>query len=357
MYRKLTLVFTLLFAVGILMAGEAIAQDMAKVKADYDKLAAEIAQLTQQLKDASANQDVEGFNKLNPQREAKKAELLKLQEILKGDQATRQALNEIKRIYKDGISAYGVGRYSEAIRKFDDGISKAIALNNPLSKGDIVNCYIGKSTVFLKQKKYPETQQSATKAADLDPNSWKAYYFMAKAYERMADYPNAERTYLRSIELEPGATNFTSRISLGSMQLSKTKEYRKASESLYGAVQVKPDYARGFTYLGRSYFEQNQFENAIGAFQQAISLKVNDWEPHYYLSSSYNKNLRYQDAIASATNCLKYKRGHGGSLIERGFAYEKLGQNQKALFEYQEAKKDRRYRDLADWHIKILTDK
>ena len=78
---------------------------------------------------------------------------------------------------------------------------------------------------------------------------------------------------------------------------------------------------------------------------------------YHYLADAYYVLGKYQEAIKYATDCLKYKRGFGGAYITTGRSYKKLGDETKALQEFNKALKDRLYQKSANYEIDLIKNK
>ncbi|MCP4725614.1 MAG: tetratricopeptide repeat protein, partial [bacterium] len=285
-------------------------------------------------------------------------EFQSLTEALKGDAETVRRINQVKQLYNDGRSAYSISRFNDATTKYNEAITKGLELNNPLVNDPIYASYVGLALVHNRQKDYVKMKEVCTKAVDMDPNNARGFYYLGISEEVVGNFPNAERAYLKSVELATGKDRLSFRYKLGVLYLNRMKEFDKAAQAFYSVIEIDAAYKNGktFTYLGRSYLEAKQPENAINALQQAIAINNKDWEPHFYMSKIHNSKREFTQAVASANEGLKYRKNHGGLLIERGLGYKGLGQKVKALDDFNSAKKDRIYRKLAEHHILVLQE-
>jgi tetratricopeptide (TPR) repeat protein len=76
-------------------------------------------------------------------------------------------------------------------------------------------------------------------------------------------------------------------------------EYRKA-------IEINPDYARGYYNIGSVYREQGKIEEAIASFQKALEINPKYGESHYMLAVLYFEKKEYPQAVQHCEQALKY---------------------------------------------------
>lgn len=86
---------------------------------------------------------------------------------------------------------------------------------------------------------------------------------------------------------------------------------------------------------GKKFYLAGKYQQAIKHFTAAISRNPNNWEAHYYLGLSQQQTGRYDQAIHSLNNSLKYSPNDSmtRSLINfsLGISWEKEGYFARAL--------------------------
>ena len=63
------------------------------------------------------------------------------------------------------------------------------------------------------------------------------------------------------------------------------------------AIQNKPDYWSGYSYLGAFYFRIGKYEDAVAQFQQVVTLNPNNAKGYRNLGSVYGILTRYNEAL------------------------------------------------------------
>ena len=356
---KRIVTLSVIIALAVLSAFSEVlrAQDNANVSAEYKVLLENIEDLRRQLQKANEDRDTELYNKLIKEWEPLQKEKTRLEEIMSQNVKTKQKISEVNRIYNDGLNAYKIQRYSDALGKFSEAIAKGEELENPLVYDAVMKSYFGIGNVYLKQKNYSAMIEPLQMAIEINPNYYGAYNLIARSYERQGRMNDAIANYKKSVETNNSKENFTAHFNMGVVYLNK-KDYKNARKEFLHSIERNPSHARSFLYLGRAYFQLKDNKNAEAAFVQSIQLSEKLWQPHYFLTQVFYKIGKYKEVIRSANNTMKYhpnKTGFGGALVERGRAHVKLGNNAKALEDFNAAAKDRRYRKNAEYEIEILT--
>ena len=345
----------IVLAVVISFSGTLLAQDIEKAKADYDRLVKEINEIFKKMSELKAGQEEE-YKKLEALYNEKNAELEAVTKILQGNQEMQRKISEVVQLYDDGKTSIDVKRYNDALRQFNEAITKGKVLDNPLVYNVLRLCYAGIASVFYNQRKFAEMIEPLQKAIEIDPDYHRAYNMMGMSYTQQGKFDSAVASYIKSIEINDTPVNYTAHHNLGTVYFNM-KDFNKAKNEFLIAVDRNPQSYKSFTYLGRDYLELKDYPNAQGALERSVLLNNTNFEHYYYLSQVYNKIGEYNKAIEAANNSMKYdaqKKTFGGALIERGNAHEYLNKNALAIRDYQEAAKYSVYKESAEYYILLL---
>jgi len=347
MCRKSTIVTLAgVFGIVLLVAGGAFAQNSDDAKAKYEQLIAQISELDKKMANVK---DQAEYDKLNQQRQALVEEANHYKDILMGDAETKRKINEVKKIFKNGNTAYKLRRYSDALAEYDKAIANGEALNNPLLNETIAQIYTNKAMIYQAQKNWLKMSEAAQGAIDMKPDYAKAYSLLGSAFVRLSKTDEAVAAYLKAVEIDKNY--YTVYLNLGNIYF-RQKNYDKAIEAFTGAFQANPEYDKAFYMLGRSYFEKKEFRSAETALQKAISINEADHLYYWFLAQSLNKMSRYEEARTVADKGTKYNVTYGGLYLELGRAYKGLGQKVRALENFEKAMKDKQFKAQAEYEIK-----
>jgi len=328
-----------------LLSGLVAAQANNDVKKKYEELVEQVRELDQKMKKATA----EEYEALLKQRQSLVEEVTKYRSMLEGDQDTKKQIIEVKKKFNDGTKDLKLRRYTNAIGNFQACVSQGEALNTPLINDYIAMAYYQMGQAFKAQKNWAKMQDSMQHAVNVKSDYEKAYFELGYSYERLSRLEEAERAYSTALEINPSYTK--AHFNLGVLFFKK-KHYDRAIEEFMGVINIDQQNDTAFKYLGRAYFEKKEYGSAETALRQSVQLDAKDREAYWYLAQTLNKTGQYNEAVEAATSLINISKSFGGGYLERGIAYKNLGQKTKALADFEAAKKDKQFRQLADYQIK-----
>lgn len=258
--------------------------------------------------------------------------------------AESDKITKAKNAYNRGNKAVKLRQFQEAI----DAYNQAIELDPAMA-----NAYYGKAIALKYLKQYDESETAYQKAIELDPTNSKAYLSLGNLYRAKEEYNQAIQVYYKALEQDSSLDKAYYEIGY---TYSKQKNDAKAAEAFKKAVALNPRYNKALNALGVAYTNIGQYQSAIKVLKQAIEIKSRDGDSYYRLAEAYNNLGRYNNAITAANSALEYlkKNKQAHAHIEKGKAYEGLGNISSAIASYQEAGKDKRFANWVNWKIDAL---
>jgi len=141
---------------------------------------------------------------------------------------------------------------------------------------------------------YDDAARRLCDAADLKPADPAPYLFLGQMEKTVsAPLPCAEERLARFVREQPAnaLANYYYAVSLWKRQRrsESSTTARQAEALLEKATKLDPSLGDAYVQLGVLYFAQNDFPNAIQAFQQAIKVSSQLSEAHYRLSLAYKR--------------------------------------------------------------------
>jgi tetratricopeptide (TPR) repeat protein len=106
-------------------------------------------------------------------------------------------------------------------------------------------------------------------------------------------YQEAAREFEVAVQEDP--ENADARLLLG-LTLANTGELDKAVQSTLKAIQLRPSYAAYYN-LGLIYSNQNAFEDAVKAYEQAVILNPTSYQAWHQLGKVHASALDFKKAI------------------------------------------------------------
>jgi tetratricopeptide (TPR) repeat protein len=221
-------------------------------------------------------------------------------------QAFRFLGESYKQLYKPGVDSQ-INKEVEA--KALDALKKAYEIE-PNNKDIIYSL----GDMYDKIKMFPEAEKLYLRIIELEPEDMSNYYVVAEFYKRYSgDNPEiakkAESMYLRRIETDPEnpqgyayMATYLQEASGGPQELLKS--YERAAEFWEKRITLQPDSAEAWLALGvnrwsRSFRFQflsreermKQAMGALEAIQKAIDLDPNYPEPYAWMGPLYKAVL------------------------------------------------------------------
>ena len=114
-------------------------------------------------------------------------------------------------------------------------------------------------------------------------------------------------------------------------QYTQTKNTdAEAIAAFRNAIKLKPDYAEAHYYLGKALEREDKEAEAAAEYDKALSLKPNYFEAALDLGSAYYQLERWQDAATAYEKATRLKNDNIQAYINLGDAYRQLKMYEKA---------------------------
>jgi len=248
------------------------------------------------------------------------------------DNVTKQFLNAGNKSYKRGDLGKATSYYEKAL-EFDPSF------------------FLAHFQLGILQKKQGQSKKalaSLNKVLEIDSTHDKTWFTLGTLYESDGNIEEAIEHYNKAIEINPGYSKAYG--NLGKLY-TESDQIKEAENILKTSVQINPDYADGFMRLGLLYIKTENFNDAIYNLKISTNLDDKDYNKYFNLASACNRLEMWNDAAQAAQACIDIKRKFGGGWLELGLA--ELGKKNKtrAKRHFEEARKDRDWRKMAERKI------
>ena len=218
-----------------------------------------------------------------------------------------------------GISYYENDQYQEAI----EPLLKAIELN-PNDAG----LYI-LGDVYRINGQYEEAIKYLSKEKELNPDGFYSWYELGEAYLNNGQFQEAIETLLKAVELNPN--NFESWHSLG-WAYCNVGEYVASIGAFIEEAKLNYN-ANAFYGIGYNFKYVNQYKEAIDAFTTAVELEPDNWLYWDELGKSYYLNEQYEEAVECFEKSIEI--GNFNSKYDLANAYLFLEDYDNAIDSYE----------------------
>ena len=184
-------------------------------------------------------------------------------------------------------------RLTSLIQKHPDDLEAISALGN----------------VLRARKRYAEAADVYSKAVALIKQparqNWTLFYFRGISLERSKQWPQAEKDFLKSLELnadQPQVLNY-----LGYSWVDQGVNLDRGLDMIKKAVELRPNDGYIVDSLGWAYYRLGRFEEAVKELERAIELRPEDPVINDHLGDAYWKVGRRLEASFQWRHALDLK--------------------------------------------------
>lgn len=191
--------------------------------------------------------------------------------------------------------------------------------------------YSAAGNLYLERKDYQAALRCFTRLVELAPLSHTAHYDLAITYHRLRDFPSALSQLDQAIRVYTGvyqeAYNFKGQIYLEQQQWDQAiTAYQTALLSVY-----QTDSTRSYLGLGCAYTSKQEYTVALGYLEQAKKLSPYDLMVLTNLSYTHYQNKDYQKCIDHLDYVVRNSPANAELLLLLGSSYSELKNNEQAL--------------------------
>ncbi|NUM30787.1 MAG: tetratricopeptide repeat protein [Bacteroidetes bacterium] len=192
--------------------------------------------------------------------------------------------------------------------------------------------YAERALSFINNdKNYKLAVKDLEKAIKLNPDKNSYYIKLADAYFGNNQTYKARDMYLKAVSRNADAETY---FKTGSF-FFLVRKYNEAKIYLNEALKKDESYPKAYFFLAQSFKETGDTANAIMYYKRAVQTDAGDYNAYLQLGIIFTiksdpEALKYLDAAINTNN------GIDESWYSRGFYYQKKGDFEKALADYQQ---------------------
>lgn len=283
-----------------------------------------------------------------------------------------QTVNDALAAFNKGIELSQVDNFDEAIASFKTAIEIFDQVepeneNKPKAQEQILVVLYKKASTLLKEKKYDDCLVSFQSLVELSTKYNndkyltrangaipKVYYAQGKELFDAKKYDEALVLLNKSIELDPNYATAYIRKAQVYDEKNKQAEFKETiDKAIDVAIQSKDTKSEGiakqlaanfFLRSGADAVKNKKYEDAANNFNTVLNYKEGDTDIYFQLAAAYNKQSKWDDAIAAANKSLELFKEPGTTkdariYFELGNAYVGKQDNQSACDAYKKANK------------------
>jgi tetratricopeptide (TPR) repeat protein len=224
----------------------------------------------------------------------------------------------------------------------------------------------------LNKELEKKTLDALTKANEIEPNNRDVIYSLGDMYDKLKKFPEAEKLYLRIIELQPeNMSNYYVVAEFYKRYSSDNKDIAKKAESMYlRRIETDPDNPQGYAYMA-TYLQEaaggpeellKSYEKAAEFWQKRIALQpdsaeawlalgVNQWSRSFRFQflTAPERMKQAQDALKSISKAIELDPNYPEP-------YAWMGPLYKAVLAKLEPEKEARYNAEGDRYLEKFSE-
>ena len=183
-----------------------------------------------------------------------------------------------------------------------------------------------------------------TGVIEINPDHDKSWFTLASVYESDGNIQEAIKNYEKAIEINSKYSKAYG--NLGKLYTIEG-EYELAEKTLNNIIKIDDKYADGFMHLGNLYLIQEKYELAYDNLINSTKLDDRDFNKFFQLATAANFLQKWDDGSTDAQKCTELQKRFGGGWYEWGVSEFGKGNKTRAKRYFDEAHKDRDWRELA----------
>jgi TolB-like protein/Flp pilus assembly protein TadD len=259
---------------------------------------------------------------------------------VKVSMAERARLGRVVRIDPDAHNSYLLGRYFWN-RRTADGIKRAMRHFQETIERDpgyapahagLADCYALLASVRLgmvaPNEAMPKSKAAAQQAIELDPMLAEAHASLGYAalwYDW--DWPGAERSLKRALELDP---TYAPALQWNSYYLETVGRLDESVAGIKRALELDPLSLRLRTTLGSLLYFERQYDLVIEESREALAMDPNFVLAYFNLGRAYSQKGMHREAIADLKVARELSRESPAMTMQLGYAYAMAGKKDDA---------------------------
>ena len=191
--------------------------------------------------------------------------------------------------------------------------------------------YFVKGKRLYSEGDYKGAAEAYKHSVTSDPKFARGYVELGSAYYGMLDYAKAEQAFAKAVSVEEDSC---AQCGLGMVYHAQDRN-REAEAALDRAITLNPADECGFHELGRLYYDEKRYEEAIQAFLTETTLRPRAVTYHF-IGNAYRYTDKFEEAVKAYREALRVDPNYTTVFVDLGHTFNGLGRHAEAIEAYRQ---------------------
>lgn len=190
--------------------------------------------------------------------------------------------------------------------------------------------YFFKGKKLANSKEYEAAADAFQQAVNADPEFARGYVELGSTFLTLKKYDQAEAAFKKAASIEDDSC---ASCGLGTLyhHMGRSKE---AEVALKHAIKLDPKDSCAYDQLGRLYYDQEDYANAIAIFNEKVKLKPNAVTYHFLGNATYFSG-KFEESLVFYEKAASLNPSYPDFYSDYGRAFNRLNRHKEALEVYE----------------------
>lgn len=178
---------------------------------------------------------------------------------------------------------------TKSIAQLKGSASPEVLIEERLKTRRDIDLFNALGKLYLDEKNYEAASKNYSKAIKAigkpRPSDWFYFYGRGISYERMKEWPKAEKDFKQALKLNPNKPDVLNY--LGYSWVDQNLNLNEAMKLIRRAVKLKPNSGYYVDSLGWAHYRLGQYKEAVTFLEKAVSLQPDDPVINDHLGDAY----------------------------------------------------------------------
>jgi len=223
------------------------------------------------------------------------------------------------RYMNQGVKLFTEGLHAQALRELQTAVKE---------DDNYALAHYNLAKVYQELKRWDDAQRHLNRVVTLLPNEARYHYDLGMCYQNLDRLDLAMKEYEKALQLNPKL--YVAHFRLGTIYMTTDKP-KEADAAFRRAIEINPRFIKPFVKLSLLYLNYDYPELAMQVLQAGLAINEYSAEAHNMLGVSHQFLKQYDKAIASFKKALELKGDLLDAAYNLGMTYASADRKKEAI--------------------------